>query len=41
MPGGDGSLLFPAGVWRCVAVDRGRLFGLTRGSGVWVRAIPR
>ena len=32
-----GGLDYPSGVKRCVAVDRGRLFGLTRGSGVWVR----
>ena len=33
----EGGLDYPSGIKRCVAVDRGRLFGLTRGSGVWVR----
>ncbi len=36
----DGGLDYPSGVRRYVAVDRGRLFGLTRGSGVWVRQLP-
>ena len=30
-------LAYPTGVRRWVVLDRGRLFGLTRGSGVWVR----
>ncbi len=30
---------FPDGGKRWMSVDRGRLFGLTRGSGVWVRMI--
>lgn len=30
-------LLFPSGDKRWVRVDRGRLFALTRGSGVWTR----
>ncbi len=33
----EGGLDYPSGVKRCVSVDRGRLFGLSRGSGVWVR----
>ena len=32
-------LNYPTGVRRCLVVDRGRLFGLTRGSGVWTRDI--
>ena len=32
-------LAYPTGVRRWVVVDRGRLFGLTRGSGVWMRDI--
>ena len=36
----DGGLAYPTGVRRCVFLDRGRLFGLTRGSGVWMRSIP-
>ena len=35
----EGGLDYPSGVKRCVSVDRGRLFGLTRGSGVWMRTI--
>ena len=35
----EGGLDYPSGVKRCVSVDRGRLFGLTRGSGVWVRQL--
>ena len=31
-----GGLAYPTGVRRCVFLNRGRLFGLTRGSGVWV-----
>ena len=31
---------FPAGDKRWIGLDRGRLFGFTRGSGVWVRAVP-
>jgi len=34
-----GGLDYPSGVKRYVAVDRGRLFGLTHGSGVWVRQL--
>ncbi len=30
---------FPTGDKRWVSLDRGRLFGLTRGSGVWMRSI--
>ena len=33
------SYAFPTGDKRWVALDRGRLFGLTRGTGVWVRDI--
>ena len=33
----EGGLDYPTGVRRAIVVDRGRLFGLTRGSGVWVR----
>ena len=36
----EGGLDYPTGVRRYVAVDRGRLFGLTRGSGVWMRQLP-
>ena len=36
----EDGLDYPTGVRRYVAVDRGRLFGLTRGSGVWVRQLP-
>lgn len=32
---------YPTGDKRWVALDRARLFGFTRGSGVWVRDIPR
>ena len=32
-------LYYPTGVRRCLVVDRERLFGLTRGSGVWMRNI--
>ena len=35
----DGGLAYPTGVRRCVFLNRGRLFGLTRGSGVWMRTI--
>ena len=35
----EGGLDYPTGARRCVVVDRGRLFGLTRGSGVWVRRL--
>ncbi|MBP5544775.1 MAG: hypothetical protein ILM98_11910 [Kiritimatiellae bacterium] len=35
----EGGLDYPSGVKRCVAVDRGRLFALTRGSGVWMRQL--
>lgn len=30
---------YPAGDKRWIALDRGRLFGFTRGSGVWVREL--
>ena len=36
----EDGLDYPTGVRRYVAVDRGRLFGLTRGSGVWVCQLP-
>ncbi len=32
-------LAYPSGVRRSVVVDRGRLFALTRGSGVWTRTL--
>ena len=34
-------LAYPTGVRRALAVDRGRIFGLTRGSGVWVRTLTQ
>ena len=36
----EGGLDYPTGVRRWVSVDRGRLFGFTRGSGVWMRRLP-
>lgn len=36
----EGGLDYPTGVRRAVSVDRGRLFGRTRGSGVWTRTLP-
>ena len=35
----DDGLAYPTGVRRCVFLNRGRLFGLTRGSGVWMRSL--
>ncbi len=36
-----GGLDYPTGVRRAVVVDRKRLFGLTRGSGVWTRTLEQ